>query len=220
MDESTEELDPLFDYSRVRPIHCVYVDDDDSPDELPTKRLNTSEPAVQVVDDDVEVTEVKNSENKDEEDWLPPPPKISGHSQDLLGENSMIKELRLKKLELQQSLARSAEDVLRAVESSVRRDLSSSIQSSLDDAAEQKLKAPLERTKIVISFQDKDELRQFRVYKDEKFERIFKMYVDKVKLDIQSLGFSFDGDIIHSAATPNSLGMEDDDIIEVHAKKK
>ncbi|KAJ8769086.1 hypothetical protein K2173_000204 [Erythroxylum novogranatense] len=203
MDESTEELDPY----------------DDSPDELPTKRLNTSEPAVQVVDDDVEVTEVKNSENKDEEDWLPPPPKISGHSQDFLGENSMIKELRLKKLELQQSL-RDQLKMYCELWSHLLEETSVVQFSHHWMMLLSKIEGSFRKNKIVISFQDKDELRQFRVYKDEKFERIFKMYVDKVKLDIQSLGFSFDGDIIHSAATPNSLGMEDDDIIEVHAKKK
>ena len=45
------------------------------------------------------------------------------------------------------------------------------------------------------------------------------MYADKAKLDLQSLVFSFDGDKISVGATPASLGMEDDDIIEVHVKK-
>lgn len=45
------------------------------------------------------------------------------------------------------------------------------------------------------------------------------MYADKVKLGIQSLVFSFDGDKINPTATPDDLGMEDDDIIEVHVKK-
>ena len=44
------------------------------------------------------------------------------------------------------------------------------------------------------------------------------MYADKVKLDIQNVVFCFDGDKISPAATPNGLGMEDDDIIEVHVK--
>lgn len=44
------------------------------------------------------------------------------------------------------------------------------------------------------------------------------MYADKVKLDIQNLVFRFDGDKISPTATPDGLGMEDDDIIEVHVK--
>lgn len=43
------------------------------------------------------------------------------------------------------------------------------------------------------------------------------MYADKVKLDLQSLVFSFDGEKIGPAATPEALGMEDNDIIEVRA---
>lgn len=42
------------------------------------------------------------------------------------------------------------------------------------------------------------------------------MYAEKVKLDLQRLVFSFDGDKIGPAATPGALGMEDNDIIEVH----
>lgn len=33
-------------------------------------------------------------EKKDEEDWLPPPPQVSGHSKKLVEEDSTIKEWR------------------------------------------------------------------------------------------------------------------------------
>ncbi|PPS11898.1 hypothetical protein GOBAR_AA08746 [Gossypium barbadense] len=56
-------------------------------------------------------------------------------------------------------------------------------------------------------------------FDDDKFEKPFSLYANKAKLDLQSLVFSFDGDKINLAATPASLGMEDDDIIEVHEKK-
>lgn len=56
-------------------------------------------------------------------------------------------------------------------------------------------------------------------WQDEKFERLFKRYADKVKLGIESLVFMFDGDKINLTATPDSLGMDDEDIIEVLAKK-
>ena len=45
------------------------------------------------------------------------------------------------------------------------------------------------------------------------------MYADKVKLDLQNLVFTFDGDKIGPTATPGSLGMDDEDMIEVHEKK-
>ena len=45
------------------------------------------------------------------------------------------------------------------------------------------------------------------------------MYADKVNLDQQNLVFCFDGDKIGPEATPASLEMEDNDIIEAHTKK-
>lgn len=53
---------------------------------------------------------------------------------------------------------------------------------------------------------------------DDKFERLFKMYADKLKLDQKSLVFCFDGDKISPTATPDELDMEDNDIVEVHIK--
>lgn len=53
---------------------------------------------------------------------------------------------------------------------------------------------------------------------DEKFERFFKLYAEKVKVDVKKLVFCFDGDKISPAETPDSLGMEEDDMIEVHVK--
>lgn len=44
------------------------------------------------------------------------------------------------------------------------------------------------------------------------------MYAEKVKLDLKQLSFSFDGDKINPSQTPGDIGMEDDDIIEVHMK--
>lgn len=53
---------------------------------------------------------------------------------------------------------------------------------------------------------------------DEKFERVFKLYADKHKLRVESLVFSFDGDRIDPSATPQSLELEDNDMIEVGTK--
>ncbi|KAK3031560.1 hypothetical protein RJ639_036359, partial [Escallonia herrerae] len=153
---------------------------------------------------------------EEEEDWLPPPPKITVDPQKSC-EDPTIKALRLQKQELM-SFAQSAQEVLRTVEESVRRDLEATKQSSSESIPENPSKPASERPKIVISIQDKTGLKQFRVYMDDKFERLFKMYAEKVKLDLQSLAFCFDGDKVSPTATPESLGMEDNDIIEVHAK--
>lgn len=222
MADSTEELEPLFDYSRVQPLGVVCLDDEDDVDSSQAfssnKRRKISEPVVvEDAPENTKVIQIVDCDENKELDWLPPPPKVSGDVQKLLGENSTIKELRLRKQELV-IFAQSAEDVLRAVEESAKRELVSSMQSSLEAVTDQPSKPPCERLKIVISVQDKDGLKQFRMYMDDKFERLFKMYADKVKLDIKNLVFCFDGDKISPAATPDGLGMEDNDIIEVHVK--
>ncbi|CAK9151281.1 unnamed protein product [Ilex paraguariensis] len=218
MADSTEELEPLFDYSRVQPIDLVCLDDDcsDSSPAYAPKRRKIPDSAVGKEVKNGNAIEIVDCEDKEEEDWLPPPPKVLDESKKLL-EGSTIKEMRLKKQELV-SFAQSAEDMLRTVEESIKRNLSSSMQSCLESVAEQPSKSSCERAKIVISIQDKDELKQFRVYMDDKFERLFKMYADKVKLNLQSLIFCFDGDKISPTATPIDLEMEDNDIIEVHVK--
>ncbi|KAK6252707.1 hypothetical protein QUC31_014427 [Theobroma cacao] len=219
MAESTsDDLEPLFDYRRVQPLNFVCIEDDGSdasPDPSP-KRRKIPDTDVVKVDEDVEVIKVVNVE---EEDWLAPPPMVSTDALSKIGEDSTIKELRLRKQELL-SVAQSTKNMLLEVEESVKRELSGSLKASLDAGAEQPKNPTSERAKIVISIQNKDECKQFRVYMDDKFERLFSMYADKVKLDLQSLVFSFDGDKISAAATPASLGMEDDDIIEVHVKKR
>lgn len=53
---------------------------------------------------------------------------------------------------------------------------------------------------------------------DDKFERLFKLYAEKSKVDVKNLVFCFDGDKINPGETPDSLEMEDNDMIEVHVK--
>ncbi|XP_059649669.1 uncharacterized protein LOC132295413 [Cornus florida] len=221
MEESKEEFEPLFDYSRVQPLDVVCLDDDcsDSSPAFFPKRRKISDSAVEKgKGNNGDVIEIIDSEKKEdeEEDWLPPPPKVSSDRQKLV-EDSTIKELRLKKQELV-SFAQSAADVFRAVEESVKKEFSTSVQSSMENVADHPSKSSCERAKIIISIQDKEELKQFRVYMDDKFERLFKSYADKAKLDVQRLVFCFDGEKINPTATPSGLGMEDDDIIEVHVK--
>ncbi|KAJ7954153.1 Small ubiquitin-related modifier like [Quillaja saponaria] len=212
MADSTEEFEPLFDYSRVQPLNVVCLDDDDndlSPD-LSTKRRKVSNSIVEKVEANGKVVHIVDCEEKEGEDWLPPPPEVACDAQKMIGENSTLKELRKKKQELI-SLAQSAKNMSQAVEGTT-------LQSSLEAASEKMSKPASQRVKIVISVQDKDGLKQFRMFMDDNFERLFKMYAEKVKLDVQNLVFCFDGDKISPSQTPQELGMEDDDIIEVHVK--
>ncbi|KAG8382843.1 hypothetical protein BUALT_Bualt05G0120500 [Buddleja alternifolia] len=224
--DSNEEFEPLFDYTRIQPFDVVSIDDD-SLDESPvfvSKKRKIADAEVEKKEQDVNVNvNVKDvnvidcDDNEDEEDWLPPPPKNLDNCNKSLEEDSTLKALRLKRQELA-SFAQSAEEVVRAVEESVRKTLSASLQYSPSSATKKPLEPAHERAKLVISIQDKDGPKQFRVYVDEKFDRLFKMYADRIKHDVKNLVFCFDGDKISPTATPNSLGMEDEDIIEVHVK--
>ncbi|KAH7516455.1 uncharacterized protein LOC107413329 [Ziziphus jujuba] len=219
MAEFKEELEPLFDYTRVQPVSVISLDDDELDDYPlpPSKRKKISNSTVEKVEDDVKAIQVFDCEKKDDEDWLPPPPKVSCDAH-TIGENSTIKELRLKKQELASFARQSAEDVLQAMEESVKRELQQ--QSFSEAIADEPSKPRNDRAKIIISIQDKDGPKQFRIYSDDKFERLFKLYADKVKLDQQNLVFCFDGEKVGPEATPDALGMEDDDIIEVHVKPR
>ncbi|XP_058088237.1 uncharacterized protein LOC131235120 [Magnolia sinica] len=219
MEESTEELEPLFDYSRIQPIDFVFLDDDcsASPPFFTAKRKRASNPSVEGKVESCEVVNVDESVEEKEEDWLLPPPKKPVAAAAALQEDPTIQELRLKKQELA-LFAQSAEDVLRAVEESVKREISGSGKSVPEPEGDQPSKPNDKREKIVISIQDKDGLKQFRMFMDDKFERLFKMYAEKVKSKKETLVFCFDGDKVSSTATPKSLGLENDDIIEVHCK--
>ncbi|KAI4357731.1 hypothetical protein L6164_001662 [Bauhinia variegata] len=218
MADFTDEFEPLFDYTRVQPLNnIVYLDDDDDVDEdCAKKRRKVSVPVVEKEKTDTKVVQVVDGEET-EEDWLPPPPKVSNNVQIVVGEDSTLRELRLKKQELV-SFAQSAKDMLQTVEESAKREFGNSLQSSFEAVSEKTPKPQPERVKIVICIQNKDEQKQFRIYMDDKFERLFKMYAEKQKLDPKHLVFSFDGDKINPSQTPAGLEMEDDDIIEVHVK--
>lgn len=134
----------------------------------------------------------------------------------------------MKRQELE-SLAQPAKDILREVEESVKQEIAAAESNkrnlsaefaATDGVKDHPTRPSQDRAKIIISIQNKDETKQFRVYMDDKFEKVFKLYADKLKLDLQNLVFSFDGDKISPTATPGGLGMEDNDIVEVYFKKQ
>lgn len=217
MDDPNEELEPLFDYSRVQPLDLVSLDDDDDDSfPIPPKKQKVSEGDESSDVENLALSKnvIKIDDGEDEEDWLPSPVKIDAQKRE---EDSILKAIRLKKQELL-SYAQSAEDILQNVDEPVKKDSNISVQISSESAAEPPPKPSCERAKIVIGIQDKDGVKHFRVYMDDKFEKLRKMYADKVKLDVQTIAFSFDGDKISPTATPADLGMEDEDVIEVHVK--
>ncbi|KAL2904759.1 Small ubiquitin-related modifier 3 [Bienertia sinuspersici] len=222
MGDSNEELEPLFDYTRVQPADFVNLeeDSDSSPANSPKRRkcsktgINKEEgnndekgKSIQVID---------SEEEEDKENWLPPPPKNVGPPS-TVQEDSTVKELRLKRQQLA-SVVQSTEHVLQAADETARRSFATSSYSVTEETTEEELKTAVDRTKIVISIQDKAGTKQYRIYADDKFEQLFRKYAEKANNDVHKLVFSFDGDKIDPATTPQTLGMEDDDLIEVHVK--
>ncbi|XP_072963644.1 uncharacterized protein [Typha angustifolia] len=225
MEEPTEELEPLFDYSRVQPENFFSFDDSDlekSPIFANRKRRKMSDAGGKgngkVDCEDVVVLDEGKGQKKveDEDDWLPPPPpKV--HNAGLELEDKTLQELRLKKQELA-SFARSAQDVLKDLVETARKELDRARKPAEEGIMDMPSKPKVERQKIVISIQDTDGQKQFRIYADDSFEKLFKLYAEKVKLKPEDLVFCFDGDKVSPTATPKDLALEDDDMIEVNVK--
>lgn len=221
-DSNEEELEPLFDYHRVQPVTFVDLEDDsDSSPSISSKRRKISKHGnKKEVSNDEEGKSVVEIDGEDEdvekENWLPPPPKNVAPPPNIY-EDSTIKELRLKKLELA-SLVQSTENAIRAAEEAASKTFTTSSHSFAEETTEEELKPAADRTKIVISIQDKAGTKQYRIFADDRFEQLFKKYAQKVNTDINNLVFTFDGDKISPSSTPQTLGMEDDDLIEVHVK--
>jgi len=151
-------------------------------------------------------------------DWLlPPPPKAAFKPS--AEEDSALRELRLKRQELAK-WAESAHDILQDLDATARTEVVSKEQPEQiiidDESIPQVEKA---REKIVISIQDKNGQQQFRVFKDEKFDKLLKVYAKKAKLNASDLAFVFDGEKINLSSTPEDLDLEDDDMIEVRHKR-
>ncbi|KAH1231076.1 NFATC2-interacting protein [Glycine max] len=227
MDE-TEELEPLFDYSRVQPLNPIDLDvlEFDSLIVIVVDDLDDYEDVICVDSKKRKISQAVGNEKTngkrvtvvdiEDDDWLPPPPKIASNAQKTIDEDSTLKKLRLKKQELA-SFAESAKELLKDVEESSKLEIDNSLQSSVV-GVDEKSTEHSERAKIVVSVQDKDGTKQIRMFMDDKFERIVKTYAEKIKCNLKQIVLSFDGDKISSSETPASLGMEDDDIIEVHVK--
>ncbi|CAO2190982.1 unnamed protein product [Urochloa humidicola] len=220
-----EELEPLFEYKRVQPIINFRFDDSDLENAdifrhcSKRPRVDAAATAVEEEGKPDEKAATAKVVDADEEDWLlPPPPKAA--FKPYIEEDSTLRELRLKKQEFAK-FAESAHHILQELDATAKKDVGSKEapnQIILDEESE--LEVQEARKKIVISIQDKDGKQQFRVYKDEKFDKLLKAYAKKSKLNPSDLAFVFDGEKINPSSTPQDLDLEDDDMIEVCHKRR
>ncbi|XP_044353274.1 NFATC2-interacting protein isoform X1 [Triticum aestivum] len=223
----SEELEPLFDYSRVQPTIDFCFDDSDLEESDIFVHCNKRPKVPAAAADDANAVEGGNANEKgdagikkatvvnlDDEDWLAPPPLKPVLSTEVCKDKTM-QELRLKKQEVE----KQADDAFQKVVENVKKDMLAKKPPEpivLDEPTEIETKKSKE--KICIMIQEKDGRQQFRVSKDEKFDKLFKAYAKKVQLSSSDLTFVFDGDKINPASTPQDLDLEDEDMIEVHHK--
>ncbi|KAF8676086.1 hypothetical protein HU200_047591 [Digitaria exilis] len=217
-----EELEPLFDYKRVQPTIKFRFDDTDLEKADIFKHCNKRPRAAAAAAEEEGKADEKGAAAKvvdiEEEDWLlPPPPKAAFKPS---AEDSALRELRLKKQELAK-FAESAHDILQELDATTKKEIGSKEppeQIIIDEEPEPQVE--IAREKIVISIQDKDGRQHIRVYKDEKFDKLLKVYAKKAKLNPSDLAFVFDGEKINLSSTPEDLDLEDDDMIEVCHKRR
>lgn len=91
-----------------------------------------------------------------------------------------------------ESFTESAKDLVQSVEESVIRDLKTSMDSASETPVEKPSKVAVERPKVVISIQDKEGLKQFRIYTVCSFMlRRYKLNITTYLLKYNSLFLLF-----------------------------
>ncbi|KAH7278612.1 hypothetical protein KP509_38G048800 [Ceratopteris richardii] len=221
-DDDDDEFEPLFSYERV----CKPPSDDDSDDdvtEIGGKQLKIKStifsPSLELTspfgkrehDDFVQVLE-------DDDDWLPPPPKnarVIVDNKD--SEDPTLREIRQAKEELKRLAESRIDDKLGQKTSSLSNESNAEAKEHKSSAGTQEASA---RKKVLVTIQDKDGVcKNFRQFKDEKFEKLFLKYAEMVGVSPDRLVFLFDGQKILDHNTPKDFDIEDEDIIEVNLKK-
>lgn len=216
-----EELEPLFDYKRVQPTINFRFDDSDLEKADIFKHCNKRPRVNAAATEEEGKPDEKAATAKAVDvdvDWLlPPPPKAAFKPS--AEEDNALRELRLKRQELAKWVE-SVHDILQDLDATARTEVVSKEQPEqiiIDDEPEPQVEKV--REKIVISIQDKNAWQQFRVFKDEKFDKLLKVYAKKAKLNPSDLAFVFDGEKVNLSSTPEDLDLEDDDMIEVRHKR-
>ncbi|KAH8976125.1 hypothetical protein BDL97_01G197800 [Sphagnum fallax] len=238
--EEDDGFQPLFDYSKVYDSPPKFQEDDSDEEEVivttqqrygATKRCagNMLTKIVQVTRIEKPVVkEVPKSEDSNDDDWLPSPPKLA-KVVGLFSGDSMLQQLRQKRAELI-LLETEASGAVRCVEESGR--LEAQIRHQQAPTAVKKTESlshvekvadphvAVGKEKIVLRVQNKSgSIFPLRIYLADKFERLFTAYAKYVGASSpDQFMFQFDGDQLPPNSTPKELGMEDDDIIEVYDK--
>lgn len=223
VEDDDDEFEPLFDYARV---YKPPADDDSDGDvtgidgkfwQDSTKRPRSS--IVPLLDSNSPLAKGIDDETEEDFDWLPPPPKSAKISLEArISEDPTFLQLRQEREELM-SLTASSEAALKKLEENSRGHNVTSEQPELTPDSTQKVPASGIREKVLVSIQSSDGVcKAFRVFMDDKFEKLFMMYAESICKSLDLLGFCFDGQQIAGDNTPRDMGIENEDIIEVFVR--
>lgn len=70
-----------------------------------------------------------------------------------------------------------------------------------------------EACEIVVKDSNNTELR-FKIRKNTQFSKVYNAYASQKQIDQASIVFLFDGSTVGREATPESLGIEDGDVLD------
>lgn len=220
VDDDEDGYEPLFDYTQIQ--QNIITDDDNDDEDVHIfqksqvfKFCGNKRGREEVIIESMPNANANNA-TETEEDWLPPPPKSTKVVPISAVDKSMLGDLRLQKELLISLTTGSTDDMLREIEESTKKELQKATNPDLHSVGSEALKSSTTRRKIVVSIQDKKGSKQFRIYVEDKLEKLFKAYAEYVKGQSDDLVFFFDGEKISPSQTAQGLDLEDEDIIEVY----
>jgi hypothetical protein len=231
-EDEEDEFEPLFSYSRsVGPAPTFLSDDSDDEDEVIIAAAPRRKPETVPAKGPQTPTPQKASTTSvvlddDDDSWLLcSTPKLPTMPQPT--ENLALLQLRQKRRELMMLQEASSPGALKKVEEAARMQAQQRVQAESSPSVVRALKPQVEPSsdaptseemeKVLIKFQNKSgNCQSIRIFSNDKFEKLFTVYANKVQTSLSSLSFRFDGDQLSPSTTPKELDMEDGDVIEVY----
>ncbi|XP_024518325.1 NFATC2-interacting protein-like [Selaginella moellendorffii] len=130
--------------------------------------------------------------------WLPPPPKLTKKVTATTSFHGVSSLLRAKQAELLSLSQKACEDI-----------------DELDRRA--KAYTPAQAAdKIVVRVQDSSGgIQCIRMGMDDRLDKLFDAYSTAAKVSVSGLVFCFDGEQVQGSATPRSMNLENEDMLEV-----
>ncbi|XP_017225819.1 small ubiquitin-related modifier 2 [Daucus carota subsp. sativus] len=88
--------------------------------------------------------------------------------------------------------------------------------TALENGGKKRASGQMEQTHDIITVVVKSQVKEvhFKVKRNTKMQKIFKMFCDKAQVEFRSMRFLIDGCRVSPTATPEELNMRDGDEVE------